>query len=62
MRFTFATWLLEKEQGEALTAVGARIRLVSYFHTIEKETSLKYYVQTGRNPNASTKIKITRNS
>lgn len=51
MRIFLATWLLEAGQGTALTLAGGRRRLVSFFHTKEKEAQFDGYVITGRNDN-----------
>jgi len=47
MKIYLATWLLEPSQGLSLTNVNARNRLISYFHTQQKEKFLKNYVITG---------------
>ena len=49
MRIYLATWLLEISQGESLTRVGANSRLLSYFHTKDKESEFPEYCKTGRN-------------
>jgi len=46
-----ATWLLEVSQGESLTNAGGNQRLLSYFHTKEKESEFPHYCKTGRNEN-----------
>ena len=55
MRICLASWLLEVSQGESLTKVNAKNRLLSYFHTIEKADQLPKYVITGRNKPAIVK-------
>lgn len=50
MRIYLATWLLERNQGEVLTRVGYRRRLLSYYFLQDKEEELPPYVRTGRNP------------
>jgi len=37
MRIYLATWLLEPSQGDALTNSNAFSRLLSYYHTRERE-------------------------
>lgn len=49
MRIFLATWLLEPQQGKVLTKKKYRDRLVSYFHTKEKEDQFKKYVKKGIN-------------
>ena len=49
LKIYLATWLLEKNQGIALTNVNADTRLISYWHTKEKEKELITYIQTGTN-------------
>ena len=44
-----ATWLLEPQQGRALTKKKAEDRLISYFHTVAKADQLKKYVKKGVN-------------
>lgn len=51
MKIYLATWLFEPKQGEALTTSGAKNRLLSYYHTTEKENEFRGYVKTGRNQN-----------
>lgn len=53
MKIYLATWLLEPAQGRALTEVGAKTRLISYFHTRERADQLPAYVQGGTNENLS---------
>lgn len=60
MKQIFATWLLEKEQGNSLQKIGAKNRLLSYFHTIKNEHELGVYVMRGKQ-NADKEIKIIRN-
>lgn len=49
MKVFFATWLLEAGQGETLTAMFAKLRLISYYHTKEKtKEEVAHYIQTGR--------------
>ncbi len=48
MKIYLATWLLEKSQGISLTKVGAFTRLISYYHTKEKEKELHQYIKTGK--------------
>jgi hypothetical protein len=50
MKIYFATWLLERAQGDALTKVGANSRLMSYYHTRDKKHLLKGYTKTGKVP------------
>ena len=47
MKIYLATWLLEPQQGIALSAVKNKTRLISYFHTIKKSDELEYYVKNG---------------
>jgi len=47
MKIYLATWLLEKAQGTVLTKKDKKSRLLSYFHTKEKEKEVKRYVLTG---------------
>ncbi len=49
MKIYLATWLFESNQGEALTKMGKKERLVSYYHTLLKKSELPEYVRTGRN-------------
>jgi len=48
MKIYLATWLLEPAQGEALFKKGSKNRLISYFHTKEKEKELKGYILKGQ--------------
>jgi hypothetical protein len=49
MNIYLATWILEKSQGETLTRVGHRNRLLSYFHTKQKpESEFRKYIKTGK--------------
>lgn len=49
MRIYLATWLLEAQQGRALTKVNSLRRLLSFWHTREKLDQFIIYSQTGRN-------------
>jgi len=49
MKIYLATWLLEPAQGTALSTIGKKERLLSYFHTIEKKHQFLRYIKTGRN-------------
>lgn len=49
MKIYLATWLLEVAQGVALTKCFAKNRLISYWHTKEKQKELPRYIKTGRN-------------
>jgi hypothetical protein len=49
MRIFLATWLFEPEQGKALTRVHGLRRLLSFYHTREKQEQFAVYSQTGRN-------------
>ena len=51
MKIYLATWLLEISQGESLTKANGRHRLLSYFHTKEKEADFDQYCKTGTNKN-----------
>lgn len=42
-----ATWLFEPSQATSLTNRGANKRLISYYHTKEKEDLLPDYVRIG---------------
>ena len=53
MRIFLATWLLEISQGESLTKANGNHRLLSFFHTKEKESDFKRYCETGTNENIS---------
>lgn len=48
MKIYLSTWLFEKSQGESLTKTEKKERLLSYFHTKEKEADMQYYCETGR--------------
>ena len=48
MKIYLATWLLEVSQGQSLTKAKSKHRLLSYFHTREKEEDLDEYVKTGK--------------
>lgn len=50
MKIHLATWLLEASQGLSLTRTGAKRRLISYFHTKDKQKELPVYCRTGINP------------
>ena len=52
MKIYFATCLHEKNQGEALTNIGGKQRLLSYYliKTSKKEDKLKRYIKEGRIP------------
>ncbi len=49
MKIYLATWLVEPEQGKSLTKNKKNERLLSYYHSKEKECDLERYVKTGRN-------------
>ena len=49
MIIKFATWMLEPQQGKALTKQKAKHRLLSYFHTTAKDDQFKKYVKKGLN-------------
>jgi len=49
MKIYLATWLLEPQQGEVLTKINKRERLLSYYHIIQKMNEFLFYVKTGRN-------------
>lgn len=49
MKIYLATWLLEESQGKTLTKIGKNNRLISYYHTKEKEEYLINYIKTGKN-------------
>jgi hypothetical protein len=49
MKIYLATWLLEPQQGKALTKRKAKHRLISYFHTTAKADQLIKYVKKGLN-------------
>ena len=49
VKLYLATWLLEISQGESLTKANGRHRLLSYFHTKEKEADFDQYCKTGTN-------------
>lgn len=49
MKIYLATWLLEKEQGKALTKKKVTSRLLSYYHTQQKsEQEFVRYIKHGR--------------
>ena len=60
MKQIFATWLFEKEQGNSLQKMGARHRLLSYFHTTGNEHEIETYVTKGKQ-NENKEICIVRN-
>ena len=49
MKIYLATWLLEIEQGNALTKKEKRERLISYFNLLGKGFELGQYIKTGKN-------------
>lgn len=49
MRIYLATWLFEPAQGKSMTKAKNKRRLLSFFHTKEKEDQLDDYIKTGRN-------------
>ncbi len=49
MKIYLATWLLEPEQGNALTKKEKKERLISYYRALEYKKHIKKYIQTGRN-------------
>jgi len=51
VKIYLATWLVEKSQGDSLTEVGKRERLLSYFHIFSSgdEGKLMEYVELGKN-------------
>ena len=51
MKMFFATWLFETSQGISLTKANANKRLLSYYHTKEKQEQFPVYVQEGKNEN-----------
>jgi hypothetical protein len=51
VKLYLATWLLEVSQGESLTKANGNHRLLSYFHTKEKEADFDQYCKTGTNKN-----------
>jgi len=53
MKIYLATWLFEISQGESLTNREYKSRLLSYYHTKEKEEEFKQYCETGKNENLS---------
>lgn len=51
MEIHFATWLIEMEQGNALTKKGGKHRLLSYLFVVDNGTTkkqLKEYVNSGK--------------
>ena len=48
MKIYLATWLLEVSQGKSLTKVGCKKRLMSYFHTKDKEKLFIPYIEKGK--------------
>ena len=50
MKIYLASWLFEPSQGESLTKVGNKSRLLSYFHCQEfKGSEIRHYVRNGIN-------------
>ena len=49
MKIYLATWLFESEQGRVLTKIGKRERLLSFYHTTQKQEGFKRYITHGRN-------------
>ena len=51
MKIYLVTWLGEKSQGESLTNVGYKHRLLSYYHFVKQRMTVKHlkeYVKTGK--------------
>ena len=48
MKVYLATWILEKSQGETLTKMNKKSRLLSFYHTIEKLNDFKHYLKFGK--------------
>lgn len=48
MKVYLATWLLEQSQGDTLTKMKKKTRLLSFYHTRQKLESFINYVKTGR--------------
>ena len=48
MKIYLATWLLEPAQADHLTNAKNKNRLVSYYHTKDKQSQISTYVRTGR--------------
>lgn len=61
MKQIFATWLFEPEQGKSLAKMGAENRLLSYYHTMDKEAELTDYVRKGKQ-DADQQGEIIRNT
>ena len=57
MKIYLATWLHEPEQGRAMTVVGKKERLLSFWHTRERESEFGQYITTGRNENLPGRIR-----
>ena len=52
MKIYLATWVSEKAQGQSLTRIGMKKRLVSYHSLIDQNIITKQfvkYIQTGKN-------------
>jgi len=49
MKIYLATWLLEVEQGNSLTKIDKRERLLSYYHIVQKIKEFSNYIKTGMN-------------
>jgi steroid 5-alpha reductase family enzyme len=47
MKIYLATWLLEKSQGQTLTKISKKDRLLSFFHIKQKIKEFVPYVNTG---------------
>lgn len=47
MKIYLATWLLEESQGQTLTKLSQKRRLLSYFHTMKKIKKFIQYIKTG---------------
>jgi hypothetical protein len=49
MKIYAATWLLEQQQGEVLTTVGQKNRLLSFFYLMKiSSAQLSIYCKTGK--------------
>jgi len=48
MKIYLVTWLFEPHQGEVLTKLKKRERLLNYYHTKEKEKRFEKYISSGR--------------
>jgi len=53
MKVFLATWVLEPSQGQTLTKMEAGNRLLSYFHTKQKEEVFSVYCRRGVNEDIS---------